>query len=212
MKQLPDNPPSNHLGPGLSEIDVSNAVERSGYPLQTVVADLLRESGYDVQEEWSYLDRDTKELRTIDIFAEKLLFDLEEEVPKVRPTLNLLIECKRSVMPYVFFLSVAKPVLSDFPLIAGLPKPEIMISTDDDASIWVRPVLHALGLESHPFFEQRHPFFQYPEYCTTFSKCVRRGSDIELSGSESFHGLVLPILKSAHHFQAPWALAFLMVQ
>ncbi|HVF49693.1 MAG TPA: hypothetical protein VNA19_06385 [Pyrinomonadaceae bacterium] len=194
MKQHPENPPTNQLAAGLSEADLSAAVEKSGYPLQTIVADLLRSKQWGVQEEWSYIDRDTKELRTIDILAEKHLFDFKQGQPRVRPALDLLIECKQSVMPYVFFLSPTKPLLFDFPSIAGLAKHSVTITTDDDPSSWTLSILHALGLE-------RHSFFQIPEYCTTFSKCVRKGSEVVLSGNESFHGLIMPALKSLHHFQ-----------
>jgi hypothetical protein len=163
MKQHPNNPTANQLSAELSETAVSNAVEKSGYPLQTVVADILRKKLYGVQEEWSYIDRDTKELRTIDILAEKLLFNFEEGQPRVRPTLDLLIECKHSIMPYLFFLSPAKPLLFEFPSIAGLAKYSVTITTDDDGSTWTLSIINALGLE-------QHPFLQYPEYCTTFSQ------------------------------------------
>jgi hypothetical protein len=193
MNQHPDNPTNNQLGPGLSDADVSAAVEKSGYPLQTVVADFLRTKFHRVQEEWCYVDRNSEELRAIDILAEKFLFEFEGH-PRVRPTLDLLVECKQSSMPYVFFLTPNKPMLFEFPVIAGLADQRITITTDDDKSTWNFSILHVLGLE-------RHEFIQNPEYCTTFSKCVRKGSEIELSGSESFYGLVLPILKSLYHFQ-----------
>jgi hypothetical protein len=194
METTPNNPSTNKLGPGLAETDVLDAVSKSGYPLQTIVADYLR-SQFHVQEEWSYIDKDAQELRTIDILAEKWLYDFTQEQPRVRPTLDLLVECKQSTLPYVFFLSSSKPWVPHFPLLAGLFGHTLILTTDDDASSWELPILRALGLDSHPFIAEE------PEYCMSFSKCVRKGSDVELSGSESFHGLVLPILKAMHYFQ-----------
>jgi hypothetical protein len=194
METRPNNPATNKLGPGLTETDVLDAVSKSGYPLQTIVGNYLR-SQFHVQEEWSYIDKDAQELRTIDILAEKHLYDLTREHPRVRPTLDLLVECKQSALPYVFFLSSSKPWVPHFPLLAGLFRHTLILTTDDDASSYELHILHALELDSHPFIVKE------PEYCMSFTKCVRKGNDVELSGSESFHGLVLPILKAMHYFQ-----------
>jgi len=193
MKTTPNNPSTNKLGPGLTETDVLDAVSKSGYPLQAMVANHLR-SQFHVQEEWSYIDKDTQELRTIDILAEKPLYDFTQEQPRVRPILDLLVECKQSTLPYVFFLSPSKPWVPHFPLLAGLFRHTLVLKTDDDASSFELNILHALGLDSHPFIAEE------PEYCMSFTKCMRKGSDVELSGSESFHGLALPILKAMHGF------------
>jgi len=201
-----NNPSTNRLGAGISENDVSEAVSRSGYPLQTVIADVLRElvsvsEGQPfVQEEWGYIDTDSKELRTIDILAERLLFDLgwllsSRKQPRIRPMLNLMIECKQSTLPYIFFLSRGRPLIRHFPLLAGLRHQTLETQSDDDPSTWNFDIMDALGLRLHPFLSTE------PEYCATFSKCVRGGSTVELSGSEPFHALVLPILKSMQHFQ-----------
>jgi hypothetical protein len=189
-------PSLNPFGMGVKERDVFEAIKRSGYPLQTVIASQLRET-FAVQEEWSYIDGDTQEQRTIDIRAWRDLYDINnnQSQPRIRPTLNLLIECKQSNLPYVFFLSHSRPWLPEFPSMAGLSKDEITITSDDDPSIWSFQVLHVLGLDSHEFLSS-------PPYSSTFSKCVRKGSELELSGAESYNGLILPILKSVLHFQA----------
>lgn len=193
MKQSANNPSTNQLGNGLSEEAIATAVEKSGYPLQTIIANALRQS-FHVQEEWSYLDKDTKELRAIDILAGKQLFDITDQQSRVRPILNLLIECKQSSLPYIFFLSPTKSWKLNFPVLAGIFHQNIRITTDDDPSSWIFPVLNALELHNHQFITET-------EYSTTFSKCVRKGSNLELSGSESFHGLVLPLIKSLYHFE-----------
>jgi hypothetical protein len=36
-------------------------------------------------------------------------------------------------------------------------------------------------------------------YCNSFSKCVRKGAEIELSGTEAYIGLVLPLIKAVQH-------------
>lgn len=193
MEQTFNNPPTNVLGAGITESNLANAIQQSGYPLQTIIANYLR-SNFSVQDEWGYIDRDTKELRTIDIFAQRALYDIYEEQPLIRPSLNLMIECKQSELPYIFLLSPTQPWLLDFPIIAGLGQDEIQITTDDSASTWNYSPTHLLGLESHRFLHD-------PIYSYTLSKCLRKGKDLELSGGEPYNNLILPIIKSLLHFQ-----------
>lgn len=193
MNVSPSNPNSNRLGAGVTDADVNSAIETSGYPLQTVISNQLRES-FGVQEEWCYVDRDSNELRTIDILAGKMLYDFDKEQPRVRPCLNLIIECKQSALPYVFFLSPSRHWLPEFPVLVGLASNKIEITTDDSPSTWTLPILSVLGLDFHPFIDG-------PACCCTFSKCERKGSNLVLSGSEPYNSLVLPIVKAVQHFQ-----------
>jgi hypothetical protein len=206
MHTAENNPTSNQLGSGISEDDISKAVSKSGYPLQTVIAGLLRKlralpgrETFHVQEEWGYIDRDSRELRAIDLLATKRLYDFTRlkgrMQPRVRPFLNLIIECKQSTLPYVFFMSRVATQLLRFPLIAGLSDQFLKIATDDNPSVLNLEILRALGLDVHMFVSKG------PEYCATFSKCVRDGKAIELSGTKPFNELVLPLLKSMQHFQ-----------
>jgi hypothetical protein len=166
------------------------AVDRSGYPLQSVVGDLLRPE-FVVHEEWSYIDRNTRELRAIDLRADVHLHGWNPQ-PRVRPQLTLLIECKHSELPYIFFRSGSLHTLLEHPHIAGLRSQEIVISSDDDASTWTYTVIHALDLHEDPFQGD-------PVYATTFSKCVRKGAELELSGVDAYNGLVLPLIKTLAH-------------
>ena len=193
MEQSQNNPATNTLGAGVTEADLLNAIQHSGYPLQTVIANLLRDQ-FMVQDEWGYIDKDSRELRTIDILAQERLYDLTGEQPFARPILNLIIECKQSDLPFVFLLSPNQPWLSEFPLVAGLSKDDIEITTDDSASTWSLSPIHLLGLD-------KHRFIQEPSYCYTLSKGVRKGKDLELSGSESYNSVILPLIKALLHFQ-----------
>lgn len=103
MEHTPNNPSTNSLGSGVTESDLANAIQHSGYPFQTIIANSLRDNFY-VQDEWAYIDRDTKELRTIDLLASKNLYDRDSpEKNLVRPSINLIIECKQSDLPMCFF-------------------------------------------------------------------------------------------------------------
>jgi hypothetical protein len=193
MDSFPGNPSENSLSSGVTEAAIRAAVKKSGYPLQTVVSQMLR-SRFQVSEEWSYIDRDTGDLRAIDILAQMRLYEFESEM-RIRPQLDLLVECKQSDLPFAFFLSSGRPWRVDFPVIAGLRADKVTVTSDDDPSSMTFGVLDALEVSDDVFFT-------VPQYCTTFSKCVRKGTDLQLSGTDAYSGLVLPIIKAQQHFVA----------
>ncbi len=193
MKSAKYNPPTNYLRPGIDEEQILSAVQKSGYPLQTIIADKLRPT-FDIQQEWSFKDSETAGLRTLDIRAERRLFGHDQGQARVRPTLELLIECKQSDLPFIFFISGGSTPSKHFPLFAGLFQNEISVRTDDSRSTWSLTICQALGLEDEPFLSGEVPC------CSTFSKCVRKGKEIELSGTEAFQNIALPIAKALRYF------------
>lgn len=176
MQQGLGNPGTNHLQAGVSEADLRTAVDDSGYPLQVIVSQILRAS-FSVQEEWAYIDRDTRQLRSLDIRAVKWLSELSPQ-ERVRPVLNLLVECKHSELPYVFFESKGKFQSFDHPVIHGLKSTSIYLDSDSGFGFTVANVV-ALGL-------LQHPFQSVPKISRTFSKAVRSGKKLELSGTEAY--------------------------
>jgi hypothetical protein len=206
MKQSVNNPPSNDLPREILEKDVLDAVTDSGYPLQTRVAAWLLSNGFKyVDEEWPYFDTDTRQTREIDIFASRTLegTDLVPLLEKsvVEPSLNLMFECKQSKLPYVFFLCQSTPWVDHFPILAGLRERFVTVSglASYDYIPLITPVVNALGLNSCRGVS--HQFITQPSYSMSFSKCVRRSNRIELSGTEAYNGLVLPLVKAMQHFE-----------
>jgi hypothetical protein len=199
MNKHPDNPITNALSPGITESDVGSAITKSGYPLQTIVASWLRHGclrdWFSIGEEWSYVDRDSGESRTLDIHAAEYLYDIEKRRPKVRPVLNLFIECKQSELPYVFFLSSIERWIPDFPMFSGLAGDSRALVVIQESNRGTNvPILEALELKDHPFLTSS------VKYASTFSKCERAGNNLKLSGSESYNQIVLPLLKAAAYF------------
>jgi hypothetical protein len=193
MKASKGNPKNNILPTGVTEANIGLAIRKSGYPLQTIIANKLRK-GFSCQEEWSYIDSRTNENRSIDIMAQMDFFDYKNQ-PRVRPRLNLLIECKQSELPYLFFLTPDVIRTIHYPYICGLPDRNITIYTDDDPSSWSLPLSDAFDLAEDHFLIESVP------NSMTFSKCVRQGKDITLSGNESYQSLVLPLLRSLQYFE-----------
>ena len=199
VKASERNPASNDLPPGVTEGQLTEAVLKSGYPLECSVAHMLSPSFW-VQPEWSYVDPDTGQLRSLDLRAGLGLFELEVDQPRVRPRLDLLLECKQSTLPYIFFLTQPQPYMPYFPLFAGLSNNDtIAITTDDDPSTWNLPIAQCLALDDEPFVAKP------PACCMTFAKCERKGKNLELSGSEPFNSLVLPLTKGMAWFRTTQA-------
>src|SRR5687768_10945920 len=117
MRQSSTNPSKNVLGPSVKEAALIKAIETSGYPLQGIVAEKLIDAGFEVAEEWGFIDRDTNEHRSLDISASRKWGDNKDPVV---PSLSLLIECKRSTHPYVFFKKVSEVPAHVFPLVSGV--------------------------------------------------------------------------------------------
>ena len=46
MKSAKDNPSTNKLNPGITDSEVEKAIKKSGYPLQTIIANKLRTNFY----------------------------------------------------------------------------------------------------------------------------------------------------------------------
>ncbi len=185
----------NRLPPGLSLEQVESALLQSGYPLQTAISELLR-AEFHVLPEWGFRDRVTGTLRTLDMAALRPLIEVSSDQSRIRPGLALLIECKRSDLPYVFFSERDDVPLdsSEFPRVCGLANDEITISTDDDRSRWVFPPLYSLELDKTPFIQQVNG-------CSVFSKCVRKGGgQIELSGTDAYSSIMMPLLSAVEHF------------
>lgn len=203
----------NTLPPGLSLEQLETALLQSGYPLQTAISELLR-TDFHVLPEWGFRDRVSGSLRTLDLLALHPLSKVASDESRVRPGLALLIECKRSDLPFVFFSEhdLSHLQSDEFPRVCGLRKEMIRVKTDDDGSSWLFRPLYALELDKSSFIKS-------VDACSVFSKCVRKGSAIELSGTEAYSSIMMPLMSAVEHFakvSAPprtafWFDAFLVV-
>ncbi|MBK5543317.1 hypothetical protein JFT85_00865 [Pseudomonas sp. TH04] len=193
MDATPNNPIQNNLPQGIKEADLLEAIKKSGYPLQTRVAKKLSDR-FNLHEEWSFKDRDSGTLRALDIFANMPLVDYSAPQPRTSPHLSILLECKQSELPFIFFETEHPARLTGFPPIAGLKSHSIEIATNEDRSVYIFSILTALGLSNHDFITR-------PPFSNTFSKCGRRGSSLELSGEDAYNSVVMPLIKAATHYE-----------
>ncbi|WP_433919516.1 hypothetical protein OIE50_33660 [Streptomyces canus] len=187
------NPESNQLKAGLTDQALTEAIEKSGYPLQSAVFELL-ESDFHVQQEWGFRDRISGEMRSCDLMAVRQLGDEPSEKSRIRTSLAVLIECKQSDLPYVFFSPSPSPWRLSLPQVTGLRQDDVTVSTDDSRSTWLLPLMRVLETAEEPFMA-RNGF-------SIMSKCARKGPKLELSGTDAYNGIVMPLASAATHFSA----------
>lgn len=97
---------------------------------------------------------------------------------KVDPHLALLIECKRSVHPYVFFQKIAEKTPYNFPVVTGV---DLSIEESHQGvgrrSYPSAPIPLVLNLDELPFFDE-------PPLCAAFAKATLDGKKVQISGEE----------------------------
>jgi hypothetical protein len=190
MRQESFNPANNNLPSSADESELIKSIEMSGYPLQGIVSSKLKDH-FGVTEEWGYIDSDTKEHRSLDVFAYKALFD--NKGAATQPSIALLIECKRSIHPYVFFKIVTDRSIPQFPRVVGLPNEDVELGQLNAGKFRDIPVSAVLGLNKHPFIDSG------PPRCAAFTQATLSGKKINLSGSDPFNNIVLPLVKATKH-------------
>jgi hypothetical protein len=218
MREHPENPSSNQLAAGVTEEDMMAAVEGSGYGLQSVAVDKIMATAVDVletsegtagdsqswriqcQEEWSYIDSDSQDSRNLDaLISVDLTSSDSSNKPRaesagetLRIHLDLLIECKQSELPFVFFMRRTRA--GDVPRIIGLPHELLSVKLEDhDFAIGMR-TYDVLGLRGLPLTQRA-------ETAISMSKTHRRGKSLELSGEEAFRGVALPLSKALRYYE-----------
>lgn len=199
MRVSKDNPSRNTLPPGITESGFADAIDASGYPLQGEVAHRLLKQ-FHVAEEWGFVDADTKEHRSLDIFAFRWLVE-RTNTARIRPRGALLVECKRSRHPYVFFQSTGAVPPPDFPRIRGFSRPRLRLFASSGASFMEVSFANALGLRSHAFIANG------PSVCATFARATPDAKKVELSGADPFNSLILPLTKALDYAESRIPLA-----
>jgi hypothetical protein len=191
MRQHGENPNGNTLSAGFPEAKVISAIAQSGYPLQGRIARKLQ-GEFAVTEEWAYFDKSTDTHRSLDLFAYRRHHSGSNTI---HPSCALLIECKRSQYPYAFFQRIADHEIASFPHVLGINETINLRRRITSTQMSMRSFSAAkvLGLGESPFLAPG------PPRSAAFSKIMRKGKELELSGAEPFHEIVLPLSRSLDH-------------
>jgi hypothetical protein len=125
---------------------------------------------------------------------------LGQETDPVVARLAILIECKRSGSPYVFFRSATDRRSPDFPAVYGLEKAGIDIAVDGQGSSNAFAT-KAFGLDEMKFV------LSGPPMVSTFAKTELKGEKATLSGEDVYSGILMPLIgamKQASSFVLGW--------
>ncbi|MBE3604875.1 hypothetical protein IMX07_14735 [bacterium] len=194
MRENRLNPARNRIPKSATEKALVEGIENSGYPLQGVVAGKLLKRGFHVTEEWGFPSRVTHEPRTLDLLGTLAVH--ANSWTDVRPGLLLLIECKKSAHPYVFFRTLAEHDVSWFPRVAGLPHRGIMLVRVENGDVAGQHLIsgaQSLGLDKTPFVKDN------VDTAAVFSKAELKNDKAILSGSEPFNSIIMPLAQASDH-------------
>ncbi|MET9426967.1 hypothetical protein [Streptomyces sp. NPDC003036] len=201
-----DTPEYAQLKAGVTGSDLLEAVRRSGYPLQAAVATKLQqalsenEMRGEMQEEWAYLDRESGQVRALDVFADIPLSHSTDKSDRAHCRLNVLIECKQGELPYVFFLRKDAPQNSvSFPEIIGTASPDMQIFATVEHEEMPPDFSYLLSVHDALACHEFEIFDNPPFHAISLTKAARRGSKLELTGEDAYRSITLPLLKSADH-------------
>jgi hypothetical protein len=122
-----------------------------------------------------------------------------DERSGVLADLAVLIECKRSAHPFVFFKNVSERPVPGFPKVAGLKRGIVEIHESSSGRYSEMRGAEVLGLTDVDYV------IQGPARCSAFSRATLSGKKVELSGAELFNGLILPLVKAFDHATATFA-------
>ncbi|MGW5688388.1 hypothetical protein [Nonomuraea sp. NPDC003754] len=204
-------PPFINLGEGLQPKDLMDAIRKSGYPFQAEIADIIRQKvdskGFAiVQEEWPYLDKDSDQIRSLDIYAEFHVSNEPQAASGLRSfRASLLVECKQSALPYIFFLRLQSSQFRlQYPEIVGLeprikvimPPERYGLSKNGSPLTFSSRLSDIFELHEFPIFDPPTP------YAISISKAQRAGSRLDLSGEEVYRSLTLPLIKAVDYFRS----------
>ena len=109
------------------------------------------------------------------------------------PYVTLLIECKRSTHPHVFFKNVIDRDIPKFPKIAGITHKSVTLHEREGNRGCETSAAEVLGLVELPFIASG------PPRCSAFARGVSNGEKVKLSGTVPFNSLILPLVKAIDH-------------
>lgn len=172
-----------------------DAVAGSGYPLQMYAAALLRDQGFRIQEEWAYTDADAGKRRAIDVFAFRVGQERRTDKGSTAMAFDLLIECKQSRHPFVFFQAVDVPSQAEYPtalfghldIIVG-PRTAYPVSPDDNWATRL-PLGQLLDIDGLPFIADT-------PVASSMSVARPQNKRVAMSGDDAYRELVLPLTKA----------------
>jgi hypothetical protein len=163
---------------------IRQAVDEAGYLFEQQVGYKLREHRYLVTPNYNFEDLETGDSREIDLYA--ILGIVKEELD-VDIWQLLLIECKKTKYPLVFF---SKPkyedlkVFEDYFDIVGAPE-----------SLLAGERRGVVSLEKYLKLNELSHRYKLRDTASQFCMIIRKGKDWEAKHEHVYNGMIVPLIK-----------------
>ncbi len=137
---------------------IEKDMKLSGFPLEIEATAVLKKSGWNVQNQAYYQDKDEGKSRSVDIIATKAWF--EDFGAYDRLNIALVIECKKSVKPWVFFMTPKDGHLFTFPFFFVKNFSEPLLHTSASFIRWTEQMHYTSSLLKECAVISYEPFKQ----------------------------------------------------
>jgi hypothetical protein len=197
----------------VSKEEILQLLKESGYPLEQEVASCLEKIEWSPTLNYAFTDVETDNSREIDVLAERAFWELrhikaqnqkkeqqskkkwETIEQKIRVNVELLIECKKTKSPIVFFCR-PKQSMDFFPTHAdniiqysGV-RPEVTVKP------WNELSTHCYSIGQFLNFGQISHYFKCKDKATQFCKIHREGKNFRADHGEVYQSFVVPLIKA----------------
>jgi len=126
---------------------VKKDIKKTGFPLEIEVSSILKKFGWEVQNQAFYLDEQENKPRTIDVIASKFVAVRSEYFTNYNT--YLVIECKKSKHPWLFYTTQSPLRKEHSPLIVkGVALSQIMAKVNTPK---FHEQINSLASKSHYF-------------------------------------------------------------
>lgn len=167
-----------------NEQQIREAIDKSGYLFESQIGYLLREQDYLVTPNYNFEDAETGESREIDLHA--ILGYFEEDLEICLEQL-LLIECKKTSNPLVFF---SKPKYKE---LKGFDEYFEIIGAPE--SFDVPRIKGVTSLEKYLKLSEFSHRYKLANTSSQFCMICRKGNEWEAQHGPVYNGMILPLIK-----------------
>jgi len=183
----------------ISKEKILQCIKKSGYPFEQIVASCLEEVKWYPTLNYAFTDFETTVSREIDVLAEKHIWieslSKQQNQPLVRLNAELLIECKQTKSPLVFFCRPKQ--ISDF---FCTPNNEIVQYSGIKSEVVVKPRnerdTYSFTASQFLRFGKLSHYSKSKEKATQFCKIYWKGKDLRADHAEVYQSFIVPLIKA----------------
>ncbi|MCK4428521.1 MAG: hypothetical protein KAW16_08570, partial [candidate division Zixibacteria bacterium] len=167
-----------------NEQQIRQAIDQAGYLFEQQIGYKLREYGYLVTPNYNFEDLETGDSREIDLYA---ISGIVEEELDVDIEQLLLIECKKTGNPLVFFSKPKYEELKgfeDYFEIVGVPE---SLNAGESRGV--------VSLEKYLKLSELSHRYELRDTASQFCMVLRKGKNWQAKHEHVYNGMIVPVIK-----------------